>query len=249
MIFIVSKLVNAFLLPPGLFITLLFLGAIFLRQARKPLLALALFIWLLSSYIGAKTLVNPLEKMKFASSKKEPIAVVVLGGGRVSEEPYLALSRSGTKRLLWGLRIAIQKDLPLIYSGYENEYARKTLLTLIQTFHLPLRECDRLQKGCFVIEGKSKDTYENAKFTKELFSNFNIEVPSIILVTSAYHMPRSFALFRYYGFDIMPSKCDYLLDKFPSFWEILPRMDNLSASYAALHEYLGLLSLKLRGIK
>ena len=249
MIFIISKIVNAFLLPPGLFVTILLLAAYFVRQGKKALLALALILWFFSSYIGARLLIKPLEQMQFPASNKKAEAVVVLGGGKVSDEPYLALSSMGTKRLLRGLTLAMQNNLPLIYSGYENGYAKKTLLTLISSLNLPMQECNYLQEGCFIIEGESKDTYENAKLTKELFKKLGVVHPRIILVTSAYHMPRSYKLFHYFGFDIIPKKCDYKLDSSPTLWAILPRLDNLIASYDALHEYLGLLSLIFRGIR
>ena len=246
MIFVISKLVTAFFLPPGLFITLLLIGAYFLRRLRKLCIFLALFIWLLSSHFVAKALLEPLEDMPFPTNPKTAEAVVVLGGGYVSKDPTLPLSASGTKRLLWGLKLAVEKNLPLVYTGYENSYARKSLQTLIQAFNLPLQECTHLQKGCFVIEGKSKDTYENAKFTKELFASKH---PSIILVTSAFHMPRSYQLFSHFGFAITPSRCDYQLSSLTFKWRaVLPSMDELHKSYTALHEYLGLLSLKLRGI-
>ena len=246
MIYVISKLVTAFFLPPGLFITMLLVGAYFFAKVRKFLLFLALFIWLLSNHFVAKALLEPLENMPFPTNPKAPEAVVVLGGGYASKDPTLPLSASGTKRLLWGLKLAVQKNLPLIYTGYENSYAKKTLQTLIQAFNLPLQECDSLQKGCFIIEGRSKDTYENAKFTKKLFASKH---PSIILVTSAFHMPRSYQLFSHSGFAITPSKCDYQLTSLTFKWRaVLPNMDELHKSYTALHEYLGLLSLKLRGI-
>ncbi len=248
MIYLLSKIVNAFILPPGIFIIAFTLASILVRRFKKALFLAALILWFLSSYIGAYTLLSPLEKKTFPTPQAKPVAVVVLGAGDTNGAANLPTNATGTKRILWGLMEATKKGLPLIYTGYENEYAKATIRQIADSFNLPFKECNKLQPGCYIIEGKSKDTYENAKFTKRLFSRFGIKKPTVILVTSAFHMPRSYALFRYFGFTPIVSKTDYKLDEEPDIWNILPRIDNYHASYYALHEYLGLASLYLRGV-
>lgn len=50
-----------------------------------------------------------------------------------------------------------------------------------------------------VIEAQSKNTYENAVFTKKLLDSLNIK-GHFLLVTSGYHMPRALAVFKKAGF-------------------------------------------------
>ena len=248
MIYLLSKIVNAFILPPGIFILAFTLASLLVRRFKKSLLLAAIALWFLSSYIGAHLLLSPLEKEHFPPPAQTPVAVVVLGAGDVNGAPNLPTTAMGTKRILWGLMEASKNNLPFIYTGYEDEYAKKTIEEIIKSFDLPFKECKALSPGCYIIEGKSKDTYENAKFTKSLFERLVIQNRTIILVTSAFHMPRSYALFRYFGFLPIASKTDYKLDEDPDIWNILPRIDNFQASYYALHEYLGLASLYLRGV-
>jgi uncharacterized SAM-binding protein YcdF (DUF218 family) len=58
-----------------------------------------------------------------------------------------------------------------------------------------------------IMESRSRDTYENALFTRELVRPQPGEV--WLLVTSAFHMPRSVGLFRKAGFEIVPWPVDY----------------------------------------
>lgn len=63
-------------------------------------------------------------------------------------------------------------------------------------------EADRL-----VLEKRSRNTHENAVFTREMVEPRPGEV--WLLVTSAFHMPRSMGLFRKAGFDVVPWPADY----------------------------------------
>ena len=81
-----------------------------------------------------------------------------------------------------------------------------------------------------VLEPKSRNTHENAKLTYELLSPKPGE--RWLLVTSAYHMPRSIGVFRAAGFDVTAAPVDYrtrdardLVRMFPSIPSGLKRLD------------------------
>ena len=248
MIYILSRIANAFILPPGIFILTFTLAALVVHRFKKSLFAAAVLLWFLASYIGAHLLITPLENQTFPNSAPHPQAVVILGGGDINGAPNFPTTAMGTERILRGIMEAHRRHLPFVYSGYEDSYAKETIDEIVTAFNLPYRQCDRLGPGCYVIEGKSRDTFENARFTKRLFDRWGLKDPQIVLVTSAFHMPRSYTLFRHFGFGIEPLKTDYKLDSEPDIWNFLPRIDNYHASYYALHEYLGLASLWLRGV-
>lgn len=58
-----------------------------------------------------------------------------------------------------------------------------------------------------VLEGRSRNTYENAVFSAEMLDPQPGQ--TWLLVTSAFHMPRSMALFRKAGFAVVPWPTDY----------------------------------------
>jgi len=85
-------------------------------------------------------------------------------------------------------------------------------------------------------ETQSRTTAENASklAAMERFGR-------IILVTSAYHLPRSVWLFERAGFQPVPAPADYRNGgRELSVWSFFPTMEVLSSSYRALHEYAGI---------
>jgi uncharacterized SAM-binding protein YcdF (DUF218 family) len=103
--------------------------------------------------------------------------------------------------------------------------------------------------SALVIESESKNTYENAIFTKKLMDSLNMK-GNYLLVTSAYHMPRSIAVFKKAGFtNITP----YIANKVSgirrySFDHLfIPNSDALSSLQALIHEWIGFIVYKIKG--
>lgn len=90
-----------------------------------------------------------------------------------------------------------------------------------------------------LYEGRARNTVENAVFTKEMVQPKPGEV--WLLVTSAYHMPRSVGCFRQAGFDILPYPVDHRTPSGAANWR--PSSDttrNIEKVHYAIREYLGL---------
>jgi uncharacterized SAM-binding protein YcdF (DUF218 family) len=98
-----------------------------------------------------------------------------------------------------------------------------------------------------IIEGQSRNTYENALRSKPIWDARGFR--SGLLVTSAFHMPRALAVFRHVGFAVEPAAADFhggpVLEGGPL--AFLPDAAALAASSLALKEWLGLLVYRLRG--
>ncbi|WP_062220185.1 YdcF family protein [Aureimonas sp. D3] len=97
-----------------------------------------------------------------------------------------------------------------------------------------------------ILEDRSRNTIENARFSKELASPQRGE--TWLLVTSAAHMPRSVGCFRTAGFDIIPYPTDYQtpggdMKYRPS----TATVRNLEKVHFAIREYLGLFAYYLTG--
>jgi len=87
-----------------------------------------------------------------------------------------------------------------------------------------------------LTEAQSRTTAERA-YNLAAMERFG----RIILVTSAYHLPRSVWLFERAGFQPVPAPADYRNGgRELSVWSFFPTMEVLSSSYRALHEYAGI---------
>ena len=98
-----------------------------------------------------------------------------------------------------------------------------------------------------LIEGNSRNTYENAIETKKLMNSRQID--KILLVTSAFHMPRALATFKTAGIDAIPSPSSYSIVNYsrPQILEWIPSLGNLGKMQALIREKLGILVYRHRG--
>jgi len=96
-------------------------------------------------------------------------------------------------------------------------------------------------------EDGSSSTYENAILVARLLKPRGIR--RILLVTEAYHMPRSRAVFRRAGFDVVAAPCHYRAGRFGRRWAdwLLPSPSAIVLCEEAFHEWFGLLTYRLRG--
>jgi uncharacterized SAM-binding protein YcdF (DUF218 family) len=90
-----------------------------------------------------------------------------------------------------------------------------------------------------LIESESRDTYENALFSKRLCIRKGLQHP--ILVTTGYHMKRALYCFESVKLMAAPSPCELTVQPRQSFsWRrLLPNASSLHAAAVALHEWLG----------
>jgi uncharacterized SAM-binding protein YcdF (DUF218 family) len=119
----------------------------------------------------------------------------------------------------------------------EGVYVQKYLRAL----HIP--------DSAMVIESQSKNTYENAVFTKKMLDSLQLS-GHYLLVTSAYHMPRSLAVFKKAGFtNITP----YITNKvsgvrrFTPDHLLVPNPNALFSLQFLIHEWMGYLIYKVKG--
>ena len=96
------------------------------------------------------------------------------------------------------------------------------------------------------IEDQSRNTIENARFSRRIADPQLGE--TWLLVTSAYHMPRSVGCFRAEGFDVLAYPVDYST---PTGAEIYrpstATIRNAEKVHFAIREYLGLLAYRVSG--
>ena len=103
-----------------------------------------------------------------------------------------------------------------------------------------------LDQGDVVYEDRSRNTFENALFTRDLVKPKEGE--RWLLVTSAMHMPRAVGVFRKVGFPVIAYPVDFRTNG--EFWRAGVPGDTGSAVSMvenAMHEWLGLIAYRLTG--
>ncbi|WP_024954544.1 YdcF family protein [Sulfurospirillum arcachonense] len=261
-IYVISKLFTYLVLPPGIFIIFFLLASFYTKKFRAIFILVALSFFALSNSYVSELLLRPLEKPFNQTLKKNNYvnAVVVLGGGKIEGSANIPLGSAAYKRALWGLMIAKSHNLPLLFSGAgidkytEADAFLESMKEISKNLgvDIPISSSTfELNNFALHVEDKSLDTYQNAKFSKEKFKQIGIDKPNIYLVTSAFHMKRSIALYEYFGFKVVPAATDFRLrtkENKLTIWSFMPSLGALNNSYTALHEYAGLLSLHLRNL-
>jgi uncharacterized SAM-binding protein YcdF (DUF218 family) len=238
--YIISKLFTYLFLPPSIFIWGLIIATIVAKRFKFLFITLGIIFYLLSIKPISNLLLSPLEDIP-NSKQKADIVVVLSGGSNLND--ILKSAPDAFKRLTYGIILAKQKNIPLIFTGgginkpSEADNAKKDIELFEKTFNFRLKT---------YYENKALDTVENTKYTKELIKKEHLS-NKIYLVTSAYHMKRSIIIFKHFGFDVVAKPVGFLVDKTYTFYDFLPNMNFLNYSYKAIHEYFGILSLLLRG--
>ena len=94
-----------------------------------------------------------------------------------------------------------------------------------------------------IFEDRSRNTHENAIFTYQIVQPKADE--NWVLVTSAFHVPRSVGAFRKAGWNIIPYPVDYTTTGNQLFRPTFNFRGGVSGFARALHECLGLLFYKI----
>ncbi|MGE0499908.1 MAG: YdcF family protein [Rhizobiaceae bacterium] len=97
-----------------------------------------------------------------------------------------------------------------------------------------------------ILENRSRNTHENALFSKELANPQPGE--AWLLVTSAFHMPRSMALFRRAGFEVVAWPTDYRTSGVEGIGLFRDNpIDSMQNASMALREWIGLVAYRFTG--
>lgn len=203
-------------LPPSSLLLLLLLS-IALRK-RWPKLAMSSFIIAIGGlYImclpitveyAARALETeaPLMPVQWINLKQHADAIVVLGGGREVNDPAWQgdqPSLMAMQRLRYAARVAKVSGLPILVTGglhFGQPPSEAQLMadSLAQDFAVSARW----------LEEESRTTWENAQCTAKILHREGIK--RVVLVTDAWHMPRSRWSFEQFGFAVVSAPVGFL---------------------------------------
>lgn len=256
MFFVLSKLLWALVAPLNLLALILFAGAglMFTRFARggRRLVVLAAAGFFVFGVLPVGAFMLRALEDRFPAPPADmpaPAGIIVLGGG-VNEvvtrlRGPVELSGSGDRMTEAAILARRFPQARLVFTGgsaavfgspYREAHAARQLFLGLG---LPPEQ--------LVFEDESRNTFENAIFTRDLVKPKAGE--RWLLVTSASHMPRSVGIFRKAGFEVTPYPVDYNTLGTPGDFSLFPPDvgAGLGATARAVREYIGLLAYWFAG--
>jgi uncharacterized SAM-binding protein YcdF (DUF218 family) len=242
--FLLKKFVAALLLPPLLPLLCIAIGLLLLRRRPRLGRSLAwgslLVAWLLSTPVVVDLITTLLEDVPILRPEDlaRGEAIVILGAGAHRFMPEYGgpgPNRLALERLRFGARLARVSGLPVLVSGEAVPMAE----SLWFDFGVEPRW----------LEGGSLDTEDNGRNTADILRGEGIK--RVVLVTHAAHMRRSMAEFAAQGIEVIPAPTAFLSnfegdDPEVKFLDYLPGPTAAYSAWYAMHEWVGLLAMKLR---
>jgi uncharacterized SAM-binding protein YcdF (DUF218 family) len=251
MLHFLSKTAGLFIVPSNLLLALGIFGLALLwtHFARMGYRLIVCFI-ILIVVIGALPIGNALIlllEQRFPvwdASRGFPTGVVILGGGVINPRisaarGQIALGGGGNRAIVLAELARQYPTMRIVFCGGRGELFRAGpteadyFVDLLATFGI---QRDRIE-----LESRSRNTAENAAFSKELIMPKPGE--RWLLVTSAMHMPRAMGAFRQEGFPVEAFPVDWRTVGYQDLYLIsFPSLNNLRRFDDGAHEWFGLLA-------
>jgi uncharacterized SAM-binding protein YcdF (DUF218 family) len=219
------------------------------RPARWLLSIIVVVLLIVGLFPLGQWLFFPLET-RFTSNPPLPKSVagiIVLGGGEDalrSEHWQQVEVNDGAERLLAFLKLAKRyPQAKLVFTGgsgclLDQEFEGASVAKML------LEEHD-VDISRLALEHQSRNTYENAIFSKALVNPGSEE--TWVLITTAWHMPRSVGIFRKVGWPVIPYPVDHWADPEGHLDIGWDPAGNLRDLKIATKEWVGLLSYHVSG--
>ena len=255
MFFVLSKTFGILLLPVDFLIILGLLGAILLATrfaalGRKLVIAALVLLAIAGFSPLGNLLLYPLEQRfpPWDPARGAPDGIIVLGGSiepDISAAHDIPVVRNAPDRIVTAAALARRyPNARIVFSGgsanlisndaREADYAGAIFESL------------GIAKSRLTMERGSRNTLENAEFSKALVAPKAGE--RWLLVTSAFHMPRSVGLFRKAGFAVEAYPVDWRVGVSSDalgFTNVA--VDGLLRTDIAIREWMGLIAYRVTG--
>lgn len=255
MFFYISKIFSLLFFPLPLF--LLILVIYFIIKKHKTFIVFIFLFYLISTEFIASKLLQILEDRFpiISLEKSETVdAVIVLGGlsnplRQITNFPEFT---DGVERILIGEKLYLLKKTQYMILSGATGYIRQSItpesITLKQYLLYTIPE------KSILIDDKSRNTYENAQESIKICKEYSFK--KVYLITSAFHMYRSYYVFQYvlkqkypdYSLTILPYSVDYRsLRNIAGIEDFFPSDNGLHKSTIAIKEFIGIIAYYLKG--
>lgn len=245
------KFCYQWILPPAVFILMLAGITIYMYRRHAPgrtaLAVVTLLLYVFSLRLPAMLLMQPLEYAIPQPQSPKGDVLLMLGNGAIGDVPDITGmgQPSGTmgKNMLMTLRLHRQMNLPILISGGTvfTDSGNEASIA-VRDF----REMGVPENELFP-ESKSRNTVENARFSKEICAQYSWTHPIVTVV--ALQAPRTAKIFEREGMNVTIYPTHYRTGaswNFHPVLDLIPDGGNLSNSAAAIREYIGIAALYLR---
>ncbi|MBK5073813.1 envelope biogenesis factor ElyC [Budviciaceae bacterium CWB-B4] len=250
MLFILKKIIGNLLLPLPFLLLLMAIALLLLwfsrwQKSAKTLLTVSwLGLLLLSLQPVADRLLMPIENQYATYQKNDPIDYIVVLGGGYTYNPEWAPSSNlfpnSLPRVTEGVRLYRQHPgAKMIFTGAEaisNPLPNAKVAAMVaESLGVPEQD--------IIILPQAKDTIEEAQTVAQI-----AQQKTLLLVTSANHLPRAMRIFQKEGLNPIPAPANQLATLGPlNPWEkAFPSAFYLSHSERAWYETLGNLWLTIK---
>jgi uncharacterized SAM-binding protein YcdF (DUF218 family) len=250
MFFILSKIL-AFILAPVTWILLLLLISFIVKKAtvKKKLRIAAVVILIIFSnpYLFKKTVLWWQAKPVTFNKMQHFSAGILLGGMAAFDKNDVGYFGENADRFIQTEKLYHQKFIDkIIVSGGSGSLFRQNLK------EADFIKAELIKSGVaeqnILIENTSRNTYENAMNTKRIIDSLQLKGP-FVLITSAFHIPRSLKVFNKAGINTVPFPSDFIeIDTpFAVDSDLLPRLGLLNFWKIIIKEIIGTKIYELTG--
>jgi uncharacterized SAM-binding protein YcdF (DUF218 family) len=243
-----AKLLPVFVLPLGVVLILLLVGLV--RRKRWPVVTALVLLYVSSMPVVASSLAGRLERKYPAvpiDRAEHADAIVSLSGifGPAVTDGYVPNLGEANERLEAGIALWQRKKADwLVFTGGRMPWDRQAELEGEASKRVAVAR--GVPADHILVTSEVGNTADEARVVRDLMRARGWQ--SILLVTSAGHMPRAARLFQKAGVHFVPFPVDYQVDANEplTLLDFLPRGQALHKTETTIRELYGILYYALR---
>jgi uncharacterized SAM-binding protein YcdF (DUF218 family) len=250
MFFILSK-VLFFLLSPVTWMGIVLLFILFSKnpkfRRKLKMVFIAIFVLFSNPFLYRTALMQWQTKPVDLSTQKVYEAGILLGGFSGYDKLNRGFFNQTSDRFIQATNLYHQGIIKkIIMTGGDGSLSQDVPAETVFVSAQLMK--NGIPKEDIILETNSRNTFENAIFTKHIIDSLQIKGP-LVLITSAEHMPRSEKIFHRAGLIIQPYPCNYLVydERIELRNTIAPNIELLVYWKYFLKEMVGTIAYQLTG--